>query len=312
MQVGELARRTGVTVRALRYCEMSGLVVPHRRPNGHREYDPIAVRLVEQIRSLTALGLTVEETRPFVECLISGAESGDVCPAALATYRRAIDQLEERIEQLARQRDALRALLEAAAEQVVRPDIGHRRNVEATDPADLAGVRLPHLALRATDGRTVRLGTLGAERSVLFLYPLTGRPGVDLPQGWATIPGAQGCTEEACGFRDYHAELLDAGVTGVSSTPTSASTRHSSREPHLCWHGLPSRAARNRALISEPISRRAAAAFQLARLSPSVRFDRAHHASQHWPPRTGSPDGRILCRLRRPCLRVSDHTRARQ
>ncbi|HEX9999268.1 MAG TPA: MerR family transcriptional regulator [Actinoplanes sp.] len=52
MRVGELARRTGTTVRALRYYESTGLVVPRRLRNGYREYDPIAERRVAQIRQL--------------------------------------------------------------------------------------------------------------------------------------------------------------------------------------------------------------------------------------------------------------------
>ncbi|WP_200824531.1 MerR family transcriptional regulator [Nonomuraea solani] len=215
MRVGELARRTGVTVRALRYYEAAGLVVPGRRANGYREYDPIAVRQVEQIRSLMALGLSVEETRPFIECLDSGAESGDVCPASLATYQRAIQQLEERITRLAEQRDGLRAELDAAARRTMRAQPGRRRDIAAVDPATLVGAELPELELRATDGSRVRVRALGQGRSVLFGYPLTGRPGVDLPEGWGTIPGARGCTEEACGFRDHHADLLEAGAARI-------------------------------------------------------------------------------------------------
>jgi peroxiredoxin len=52
---------------------------------------------------------------------------------------------------------------------------------------------------------------------------MTGRPGMPLPEGWDAIPGARGCTPEACGFRDHHRELLDAGaarVLGVSSQDT--------------------------------------------------------------------------------------------
>ncbi|MGN9847323.1 MerR family transcriptional regulator [Nonomuraea sp. H19] len=215
MRVSELARRTGVTVRALRYYETVGLVVPRRRANGYREYDPISVRLVEHIRSLMALGLSVEETRPFVECLLSGADSGDVCPASLATYRRAIDQLEQRITQLAEQRDRLRAQLDAAAQLRMQAQSGRRRAIAAVDPVRLVGAELPDLELVATDGSRVRLRALGQGRSVLFGYPLTGRPGVDLPEGWETIPGARGCTEQACGFRDRHADLLKAGAARI-------------------------------------------------------------------------------------------------
>jgi peroxiredoxin len=60
------------------------------------------------------------------------------------------------------------------------------------------------------------------------VYPLTGRPDVDLPDGWDTIPGAQGCTSEACDFRDHHTQLRDAGVGrvfGLSSQETSYDLR---------------------------------------------------------------------------------------
>ena len=59
------------------------------------------------------------------------------------------------------------------------------------------------------------LGALGPGRSVIFVYPLTGRPGVDLPNGLLEIPGARGGTEQAAWFRDHHAELRTAGAARV-------------------------------------------------------------------------------------------------
>lgn len=84
----------------------------------------------------------------------------------------------------------------------------------------LVGRRMPPVVLPATDGANVAVEQLGDERTVLYVYPLTGRPGADLPEGWDDIPGARGCTAEACGFRDHHDELLRAGaarVYGLSS-----------------------------------------------------------------------------------------------
>lgn len=54
---------------------------------------------------------------------------------------------------------------------------------------------------------------------MLYVYPMTGRPGIPLPEGWDEIPGARGCTPEACAFRDHHADLTAAGadVFGLSS-----------------------------------------------------------------------------------------------
>jgi peroxiredoxin len=84
----------------------------------------------------------------------------------------------------------------------------------------LPGRPLPAQTLPATDGSQVPLAGLGSGRTVIYLYPMTGRPGVDLPAGWDDIPGARGCTPESCGFRDLMAELAEAGaarVYGLSS-----------------------------------------------------------------------------------------------
>jgi peroxiredoxin len=87
----------------------------------------------------------------------------------------------------------------------------------------LPGLAMPPAALTSTAGTTIRLDKLGDGRTVLYLYPMTGRPGEALPDGWDTIPGARGCTPEACAFRDHHDDLLTAGanaVYGLSSQST--------------------------------------------------------------------------------------------
>lgn len=81
----------------------------------------------------------------------------------------------------------------------------------------LVGMALPRLGLRSTDGIDVDLSELPG-RTVLYCYPATGVPGAPLPEGWNEIPGARGCTPQACAFRDHHAELraLGADVFGLS------------------------------------------------------------------------------------------------
>lgn len=84
----------------------------------------------------------------------------------------------------------------------------------------LPGLPMPELEFPTSDGGTVRLHELGAGRTVIYLYPLTGRPGTDPPEGWDAIPGARGCSTEACDFRDHFADLGAAGadrVFGMSS-----------------------------------------------------------------------------------------------
>ena len=83
----------------------------------------------------------------------------------------------------------------------------------------LLGMRMPHLGLWSTGGRQIYLDALGEGRTVLYLYPRTGRPDRPVPLGWDAIPGARGCTPESCGFRDHFAELNALGVRvfGVST-----------------------------------------------------------------------------------------------
>ncbi|MEV6019971.1 redoxin family protein [Streptomyces sp. NPDC051997] len=231
MQISELARRAGVTTKALRYYESLGLLTPGRLANGYRDYNEHDVRLTQEIRALGSLGIPVERTRPFLECLAAGHQHADDCPASLAGYRDAIDELTQRIEGLTARRAVLVAHLEQAAHRgssrSPADEGGDLMTDDTSVPADLPvpeddgaaahllGTKVPHLELQGTGGTAVRLDALGAGRTVIYIYPLTGRPGVDLPDGWDSIPGARGCTPEACGFRDHYQDLLAADVDGV-------------------------------------------------------------------------------------------------
>ncbi|MGH8671374.1 MAG: peroxiredoxin [Burkholderiales bacterium] len=87
--------------------------------------------------------------------------------------------------------------------------------------ARLEGSLLPDLALLKTDGATIILADLKGQW-VIYIYPMTGRPDVPLPDGWDGVPGARGCTPQSCGFRDHYAELkaLKTGVFGLSAQTT--------------------------------------------------------------------------------------------
>ena len=88
----------------------------------------------------------------------------------------------------------------------------------------LAGRALPIARLRSTDGADLDLSDLPMGRTVVFVYPRTGRPGHALPPGWDGIPGARGCTVELCSIRDAVADLRDAGavrVYGLSTQDTA-------------------------------------------------------------------------------------------
>jgi peroxiredoxin/DNA-binding transcriptional MerR regulator len=228
MRIGEIARLAGVTTKTVRYYESLGLIVPARLANGYRDYSEHDLRCVREARTLNGLGIAVHQTRPFLECLATGQEHPDDCPAALAGYRHAIDDLTRRIEALTARRAVLIRHLEEAAYRNSRADretntMSTLQNLPEGLPvpqddgaADhLRGTVLPSLELMSTTRDVVKLDALGHGRTILYCYPLTGRPDTDLPEGWDTIPGARGCTPEACGFRDHHADLVGAGATGV-------------------------------------------------------------------------------------------------
>jgi peroxiredoxin len=86
----------------------------------------------------------------------------------------------------------------------------------------IGGLELPDLALPTTSGKTISLRQLPG-RTVLFAYTWTGRPGVDNPPDWDTIPGAHGSTPQLQGVRNLLSSFasLDTRVLGISTQPTA-------------------------------------------------------------------------------------------
>lgn len=232
-----------MTVKALRYYGSIRLICPERSANGYRHYDAEDVRAVIELRELNALGIPPGKAAPFLECLDLGHERGDECVSSLAAYRDTVAELDRMIAELSARRDALqvrpndRASFTPTSGSVPSaPSTPSPEENTMTDftslpaglpvPEDdgaadhLTGRRVPARTLPASDGSSVDLSALGPGRTVVYLYPLSGRPGVDLPEGWDAIPGARGCSTEACDFRDHFAELQAAGaarVFGLSS-----------------------------------------------------------------------------------------------
>ena len=84
----------------------------------------------------------------------------------------------------------------------------------------LPGLRVPSLLLESTAGE-LNLAEQARELLVLYVYPRTGRPGIEPPAAWDETPGARGCTPQSCGYRDHGDELraLGANVIGLSAQP---------------------------------------------------------------------------------------------
>jgi len=97
----------------------------------------------------------------------------------------------------------------------------------------LAGMALPSVELNSTDGDKVDLANLPG-RTIVYVYPRTGRPDLPPSAEWDAIPGARGCTPQSCGFRDHYQELrsLGARVFGLS-TQTTEYQREAAGRLHL-------------------------------------------------------------------------------
>ncbi|MFG2200255.1 MerR family transcriptional regulator [Kitasatospora sp. NPDC048715] len=117
MRIGELARRAGVTPRALRYYEEQGLLAPERRPSGYREYDERDVDTVRGIRTLLAAGLNSTVIAEILHGLpLPGQRTpGPTCPELLAGLARERARITRQMDELDRARGLLDAIMGARA-----------------------------------------------------------------------------------------------------------------------------------------------------------------------------------------------------
>ncbi|MCW8383569.1 MerR family transcriptional regulator [Streptomyces justiciae] len=114
MRIGELARATGTTARALRHYEQAGLISCERASNGYRVYDERALVRVGNIRYLLAAGLTLEDVRVFLPCLDGDVAAAPPSDRGLQVARERLMVLNERIAAQLQARDRLETALQQA------------------------------------------------------------------------------------------------------------------------------------------------------------------------------------------------------
>jgi DNA-binding transcriptional MerR regulator len=118
MRIGDLATRTGVSVRSLRYYEEQGLLSSTRSPSGQRHYTDDEIARVTFIQRLYAAGLSSRTIVELLPCVDSPSEQN--ADAARQRMMRERDRITEHIEELARARDALDRLIEINREHRAR------------------------------------------------------------------------------------------------------------------------------------------------------------------------------------------------
>ncbi|MFC3999088.1 MerR family transcriptional regulator [Nocardiopsis sediminis] len=118
MRIGELAGRTGVSERALRYYEEQGLLHPARRPSGYREYAESDVATVRHIRTLLAAGLGTAVIAEVLPCMSD--DSGEIA-LACGELAEGLAQERERITEEVEELLAARAILDDIIARPVSP-----------------------------------------------------------------------------------------------------------------------------------------------------------------------------------------------
>jgi DNA-binding transcriptional MerR regulator len=119
MRIGELARRTGVSERSLRYYEQQGLLVSDRTPGGHRDYPDVAVDRVIRVQELYAAGLTSKKIAQLLPCMrdSDGGPSETATPALVEDLTKERARIDRMIGDLVRSRDVLDDVIDTASGQ---------------------------------------------------------------------------------------------------------------------------------------------------------------------------------------------------
>jgi len=115
MRIGELAARSGVSVRALRYYEEQSLLSAERSPSGQRHYAESAVGQVHLIQQLYAAGLSSKTIVDLMPCVIDGRAT----PTLLKRLAVEREQVDRRITDLMDVRDRLDSVIAAATNNMV-------------------------------------------------------------------------------------------------------------------------------------------------------------------------------------------------
>jgi DNA-binding transcriptional MerR regulator len=111
VKIGELSRRTGVSVRMLRYYEGEGLLAPQRTASGYRDYGPAEEKTVRRIKMLGAGGMTLETIQQLLPCVKNNNPDFQPCDDLRKLLARQVGLIDERIETLSQSRTILAGFL---------------------------------------------------------------------------------------------------------------------------------------------------------------------------------------------------------
>lgn len=109
LNIGEVASQTGVTVEAVRFYEKKNLIdAPLRSESGYRQYPQETVKRIRFILRAKEVGFTLKD---IVELLELRREPGTSCTDIKVRASRKIEEVDHKIEDLGRIREALARMI---------------------------------------------------------------------------------------------------------------------------------------------------------------------------------------------------------
>ncbi|MFJ5546270.1 MerR family transcriptional regulator [Streptomyces sp. NPDC093225] len=143
MRIGELARRSGVSERSLRYYETQGLLASERTPGGQRRFGEWAVDRVIRVQALYAAGLNSKKIAQLLPCMrdTDGGPSELATPQLVDELSAERDRINHTIADLIRSRDVLDEVISTAS-SLLRSDL----RLEPADAAEGRGLPAPAAA----------------------------------------------------------------------------------------------------------------------------------------------------------------------
>lgn len=111
MKIGTLSKRTGVSIRMLRYYEAEGLLKPQRTASGYRDYDLAEERTVERIKLLGSAGMTLATIQQFLPCIRGDGPVFEPCDELREVLREQIRLVDQKAERLVQSRNVLESFL---------------------------------------------------------------------------------------------------------------------------------------------------------------------------------------------------------
>ena len=108
MNIGQLAKATGASARAIRHYEAEGLLRPERSPNGYRIYTKDDAAAVKRIRWLISAGLSTRTIREILPCAVEQKPKVAICSTTRSILKREADRIDVQIKALKRSRKILK------------------------------------------------------------------------------------------------------------------------------------------------------------------------------------------------------------